>query len=71
MSEIMTVADAGRLGGHARARSLTAEQRQAIARRASLARAVSRVLDHWPEVDPRARRRFAELLQQPEEVDAS
>ena len=64
----MTVAEMSRLGGHARARSLTPEQRQDIARRASLARAVSRVLDHWPEVDPRARRRFAELLQEPEET---
>ena len=64
----MTVTDLARMGGHARARSLTPEQRQAIARRASLARAVARVLDHWPEVDPRARRRFAELLQEPEET---
>jgi hypothetical protein len=67
----MTVRELASIGGQARARSLTPEQRRAIARRASLARAVARVLDHWPEVDPRARRRFAEMLQQPEEVDAS
>jgi hypothetical protein len=69
MPEILTVADAGRLGGRVRAASLTPERRQEIARRASLARAVARVLDHWPEVDPRARRRLAELLQQPEEIE--
>jgi hypothetical protein len=63
-----TVTDLARMGGQARARSLTPEQRQGIARRASLARAVARVLDHWPEVDPRARRRFAELLQDPKEA---
>lgn len=67
MPEI-TVAEAGRRGGHARAAHMTPEQRQASARQASLARAVARVLDDWPEVDPRARRRFAELLQQPEEA---
>jgi hypothetical protein len=70
MSEILTVTEMARRGGHARAASLTPERRQEIARHASLARAVSRVLDHWPEVDPRARRRFADLLQQPEKVDA-
>jgi hypothetical protein len=64
----MTVTEFARMGGRARSRSMTPEQRQALARQASLARAVARVLDHWPEVDPRARRRFAELLQQPEEA---
>jgi hypothetical protein len=49
---------------------MTPEQRKDLARCASLARAVARVVDHWPEVDPRARRRFAELLQQPEDGEA-
>jgi hypothetical protein len=71
MPETLTEAAAalGRRGGQARAARMTPEARQAAAPQASLARAVARVLDHWPEVDPRARRRFAELLQQPEEVD--
>jgi D-alanyl-D-alanine dipeptidase len=64
----MTVRELASIGGQARACSLTPEQRQAIARRASLARAVARVLDHWPEVRPEARRRFAELVQEPEEA---
>ena len=70
MPEEMTVRELASIGGQARARSLTLEQRQEIARRASLARAVARVVDHWPELDPRQRTRFADLLQQPEEVDA-
>jgi hypothetical protein len=62
MSEI-TLTEFSRRGGHARAAALTPEERQRIARHASLARAVARVLDHWTEVDPRARRRFVELVQ--------
>jgi hypothetical protein len=66
----MTVRELACIGGQARARSLTPERRVEIAHRASLARAVARVVDHWPELDPRQRARFADLLQQPEEVDA-
>ena len=64
----MTVAEMSRLGGLARARCMSKEQRKELARRASLARAVGRVLDYWPELDERQRDRFRRLLQTPEEA---
>jgi hypothetical protein len=68
MSEVLTVTEMARRGGHARAAALTADQRRASSHRANLARAFQKVVDHWPELDPRQRDRLRRLLQDPEEA---
>jgi hypothetical protein len=50
MPEIMTVAEAGRRGGHARAAAMTPEERQQAARAARLARTVKSIVDRAPEL---------------------
>ena len=50
MPEHMTVSEAGRRGGYARAAALTPQQRHQAARAARLARTVKAVVDRAPEL---------------------
>jgi kynureninase len=71
MPESMTVVEAGRRGGRARAAAISAEQRRASSRRAYLDKAVRRIAESWSELDEASRARLAALLQPPEPGDAA